>query len=79
MELLKRIEINHKVLKGKAVIKGTRLSVQYILGLLANGADFGEILNEYENLQKEDLLACLKFASTILSDQLFYSTIQDTA
>jgi len=79
MELLNRIEINNKVLKGKAVIKGTRLSVQYILGLLANGADFDEILSEYANLQKEDLLACLRFASNVLNDQLFYPITQDAA
>jgi len=64
MELLNRIEINSNVLKGKAVIKNTRLSVQYILGLLVNGADFEEILNEYTNLQKEDILACLMIAIT---------------
>jgi len=62
MELLNRIEINSNLLKGKAVIKGTRLSVQYILGLLANDADFDEILNEYTKLEKEDILACLMFA-----------------
>jgi len=79
MELLNRIEINQQVLKGKAVIKGTRLSVQYVLGLLANGADFDEILNEYTNLNKEDILACLMFASKMLNDQLFFTISQDAA
>lgn len=59
------------------VIKGTRLSVQYILGLLANGADFDEILNEYTHLNKEDILACLMFASKMLNDQLFFNISQD--
>jgi len=79
MHLLDRIEINPKVLKGKAVIKGTRLSVQFILGLLASGAGFEEILNEYTNLQKDDILACLSFASNVLNDQLFYPISQDVA
>ncbi|MDX2245130.1 MAG: DUF433 domain-containing protein [Bacteroidia bacterium] len=63
MELLERIDINPQILKGKAVIKGTRLSVQYILGLLAGGASFEEILNEYKTLKKDDIYACLLFAA----------------
>jgi len=79
MELLERIEMKPDVLKGKAIIRGTRLSVQYILGLLANGADFKEILDEYTSLQKDDILACLMFASNVLNDQLFYPISQDAA
>jgi uncharacterized protein (DUF433 family) len=45
------------------VIKGTRLSVQYILGLLASGADFDEVLTEYSTLSPEDIRACLLFDS----------------
>jgi len=63
MQLSERIEINQAVLYGKPVIKGTRLSVQFIIGLMASGADFEEILGEYKGLEKEDILACLKFAS----------------
>jgi uncharacterized protein (DUF433 family) len=79
MDLLDRIEINPEVLKGKAVIKGTRLSVQYILGLLGSGADFEEILDEYNTLKKEDILACLLFASKTLEDQLFFPFSKDVA
>lgn len=66
MDLINRIEINPKILKGKAVIKGTRLSVQYVLDLMANGADFKEILDEYQGLKKEDILACFLFASHVV-------------
>jgi len=66
MQLLERIEINQAVLLGKPVIKGTRLSVQFIIGLMASGADFDEILDEYKGIEKEDILACLKFASESL-------------
>lgn len=79
MDLLERIEINPEILKGKAVIKGTRLSVQYVLGMLASGADFQEILDEYDTLQKEDILACLLFASKALDNQLFVPIIGWTA
>jgi uncharacterized protein (DUF433 family) len=49
-QLLKRITINPKVMVGKPVIRGTRLTVEYILNLLAHGATVAEILEEYEDL-----------------------------
>lgn len=54
-KLLERIMITPKVMVGKPVIKGTRLTVQYILGLLAHGATVNEILQEYEGLTREDI------------------------
>jgi uncharacterized protein (DUF433 family) len=65
-ELLSRITINSSVMVGKPVIKGTRLTVQFILGLLAHGASYEEILSEYEGLSREDILACILFASQTL-------------
>ena len=79
MELLIRIEKNKKFLKGKPVIRGTRLSVQFILGLLGNGADVTEILEEYDSLAREDILACLLFASQSLDNQLFIPLPKDAA
>jgi uncharacterized protein (DUF433 family) len=70
-QLLERIEINPKILTGKPVIKGTRLSVQFIVGLLAQGTTFQEILDEYSNLKQEDILACLWFASQVLESNTF--------
>lgn len=61
--LLERISIDPKVMVGKPVIRGTRLTVEYILGLLANGVIIEEILEEYPGLEKDDILACLLFAS----------------
>jgi uncharacterized protein (DUF433 family) len=60
-QLFDRITIDPEILTGKPVIKGSRLSVQYILGLLAAGADFSEIISEYPKLMEEDILACLCF------------------
>ena len=52
-ELLERIVLNPKVMVGKPVIKGTRLTVEYILNLLAHGATVTEILEEYKGLVQE--------------------------
>ena len=69
--LLERIELNPKVMTGKPVIKGTRLTVQFILNLLAHGATIDEILSEYEGLTKEDVLAFLLYASETLESTTF--------
>lgn len=61
--LLNRVTSNPKIMIGKPVIKGTRLTVEYILGLLAHGATEPEILEEYEGLVEADIRACLLFAS----------------
>lgn len=70
-QLLERIEINPKVLVGKPVIKGTRLTVEFILGLLAHGATFNEIMDEYSDVSTEDIQACLLFATKSLESTVF--------
>lgn len=61
--LLERITINSKVMVGKPVIRGTRLTVEYILGILAHDATVEDIIAEYEGLTREDIRACLLFVS----------------
>ncbi len=58
----KKIVINSKVLRGKPVIKGTRISVEFILELLSSGMTVKEILQEYPHLKKDEILACLAWA-----------------
>ncbi|MFN2272209.1 MAG: DUF433 domain-containing protein [Anaerolineae bacterium] len=70
-QLLERIALNPKVMTGKPVIKGTRLTVEYILNLLAHGTNDAEILDEYEGLTHEDIRACLLFATKSLEDTAF--------
>ncbi|HEX4963710.1 MAG TPA: DUF433 domain-containing protein [Thermoanaerobaculia bacterium] len=70
-QLLSRITLNPKVMTGKPVVKGTRLTVEYVLGLLAHGATVQEILEEYEGLTPDDVQACLLFASKSLQDTEF--------
>ncbi len=67
-ELLERISVNPKVMLGKPVIRGTRLTVEFILSLLAQGDTVEAILAEYPGLAKEDIQACLLFASRSLQD-----------
>lgn len=62
-QLLNRITTNSEVMLGKPVIKGTRLTVEYILNLLAQGASIPEILEEYDGLVEADIRACLLFAA----------------
>ncbi|GEM_PF-2224595 len=56
---------------GKPVTQGTRLTVEYILGLLAHGTTMEEIVEEYPGLAKDDIYACLLFASKTLQDASF--------
>jgi uncharacterized protein (DUF433 family) len=70
-ELLERITVNSKVMVGKPVIKGTRLTVEYILNLLAHGARTTEVIAEYAGLTQEDIQACMLFATKSLEDTTF--------
>jgi uncharacterized protein (DUF433 family) len=66
MESMDRITINPEVMVGKPVIKGTRITVQLIVQLLANGVTEAELLNDYPDLNKEDIKAALLYASECL-------------
>ncbi len=57
-----RITIDPAVLVGKPVIKGTRLAVEFIVGLLAQGWSVDDILEEYDHITREDIQACLAYA-----------------
>ena len=70
-KLLERIAVNPKVMVGKPVIRGTRLTVQHILGLLASGMMIDDIVQEYTGLTKEDVLACILFAKESLEATTF--------
>jgi uncharacterized protein (DUF433 family) len=78
-QLLKRIILNPKIMVGKPVIKGTRLTVEYILNLLAHGATVGEILEEYDGLTQEDIQACLLFATKSLESTVFGPLVMESA
>jgi len=78
-QLLERIAINPKIMVGKPVIRGTRLTVEYILNLLAHGETAEEIIKEYKGLTNEDIQACILFATKSLEDTTFMPLAVETA
>jgi uncharacterized protein (DUF433 family) len=78
-ELLERIGCDPKVMVGKPVIKGTRLTVDYVLNLLGHGSTFDAILDEYDGLEREDIQACLLFASRSMSGIAFLPLVAESA
>jgi uncharacterized protein (DUF433 family) len=58
-----RITVDPKVLVGKPVIKGTRISVEFVVELLGRGWSVEQVLREYDHLTREDIQACLAYAS----------------
>jgi uncharacterized protein (DUF433 family) len=69
----KRIVIDPEILAGKPVIKGTRISVDFILELLANGWSYEQILKNYPQLKKEDILAAIAYSYEIIKEEKTYS------
>ena len=67
-----RITLDPDILVGKPVIKGTRLSVEFIVDLLAQGWSEEEILRNYPGLAHADIQACLGYASEILRAEKVY-------
>ncbi|TKB72828.1 MAG: DUF433 domain-containing protein [Nitrospira sp.] len=61
-ELLARIQVTPKIFGGKPIIRGMRIAVEHILGMLAAGETAETILKEYPFLEPEDIQACLLFA-----------------
>ena len=67
MELLSRISIDPTIMHGKPIISVMQWTVEMILDLLAAGMTKEEILEDHPELEKEDILACLKYARLQLS------------
>jgi uncharacterized protein (DUF433 family) len=78
-QLHERITLNPKVMVGKPVIQGTRLTVGYILNLLAHSTASAEILAEYDGLTQEDIQACLLFAARALENTTFTPLVAERA
>lgn len=67
-----RITIKPNICHGKPTIRGLRYPVENMLELLAAGMTFEEILEDYEDLEKEDLLACLEYAVKVTQTKTIY-------
>ena len=72
MKWQNRIIIDPEILAGKPVIKGTRLAVEFIMDLLANGWTEEEIFRNYPGLTHDDIQACLGYASCLLHSEMVY-------
>ncbi len=69
-----RIVLDPAVLAGKPIVRGTRLSVEFIIGLLAERWTEADILDAYPGLASEDIQACLAYARDVLSSERVYPT-----
>ncbi|OGA48761.1 MAG: hypothetical protein A3F74_25855 [Betaproteobacteria bacterium RIFCSPLOWO2_12_FULL_62_58] len=65
-DLLKRITVNPGIFGGKPIIRGRRLAVEHVLGMLAAGDSVDDLLQAYPWLEREDVLACLAYARRIV-------------
>jgi uncharacterized protein (DUF433 family) len=70
-----RIVLDSSVLAGKPVIRGSRLSVDFVIGLMADGWSEAEILRNYPGLKHDDIAACLAYARDILSSEKVYPSM----
>jgi uncharacterized protein (DUF433 family) len=70
-----RITLDPKVMIGKPVIGGTRITVELIIGLLAQGWAEQDILSAYPHLTRDDILACLAYAQDLVSSEKVYPVV----
>lgn len=68
------ITLDSSVLTGKPVIRGTRLSVEFVIGLLADGWSEADVLANYPGITHDDILACLSYARDALRSERVYPT-----
>jgi uncharacterized protein (DUF433 family) len=68
-----RIVLDPTVLAGKPIVRGTRISVQLVIELLARGYTREDILKEYDHLTTEDVGACLAYAAEMLEDEKVFA------
>lgn len=69
MNWTERIEVDPKRLAGKPVVRGTRIPVEMVVGMLADGWDEARIIAEYPTLVPDDVRACLHYAAAMLRDE----------
>ena len=69
--MIEGITANPQILGGKPIIRGTRISVEFILELLASDVSEDEILEDYPHLTKDDIQACLKYAARSCKNEIY--------
>jgi len=66
-----RITFDSQILGGRAAIRGMRIPVSVIIGQVAHGADWDEVLEEYPDLEREDIQQALEYAAWLAQDQVW--------
>jgi len=66
----RHIIVDSEICHGQACIRGTRIPVHQIVGMLGNGDTIEELLEEYPSLKREDIFACLKYAALLAEEQI---------
>ena len=69
MEIKKHIEANPKIMLGKPIIKGTRITVEIILRKLSNGFSKKDILEMYPHINTDDIQACISYAADVIQSE----------
>jgi uncharacterized protein (DUF433 family) len=69
MAMVERIVVNPEICGGRPVVRGTRITVQTVLEFLAAGDSPAEVLEEYPSLTREDIQACLDYASRVMGNR----------
>jgi len=77
-DLLERITVNIDIFGGKPIIRGHRLAVEHVLGMLAAGDDFETILQGYPWLEREDIQACLVYARRLVGHERIEPLLMET-
>ncbi|MCC3422081.1 MAG: DUF433 domain-containing protein [Microcoleus sp. PH2017_29_MFU_D_A] len=78
-KLLERITVNSQIFNGKPIIRGRRLAVEHILGILAAGDTPETILEGYSWLEREDIQACLVYAHRLISHERIEPLLVETS
>ena len=78
-DLLRRITVNPAIFGGKPIIRGRRIAVEHVLGMLAAGATPESILEHYPFLEGDDIRACLVYARRLVGRERVEPTIVDSA
>ena len=68
-DLLRRISVDPRIFGGKPIIRGQRLAVEHVIGIMAAGSTEEEILSGYDWLEREDILACLAYARRSIASE----------
>lgn len=69
---LDRITLNPLILAGKPTIRGLRISVEHVLQALARDTSIDDLLHDYPDLERADILACIQYAAQLVSDERVY-------